>query len=131
MKLSTANLTTLGGCLLLATLALVSAAQSQSHAWLMSSADASMDSRSVYATDVENQLRGRGIDARVQLAGDSRDVLQVEWASVHQSAIYSFVNSNVADNAKTMGFSSIEIIDGLQRWDDDLTRESMVWTTTQ
>jgi hypothetical protein len=97
----------------------------------MSSADASMDSRSVYATDVENQLRGRGIDARVQLAGDSRDVLQVEWASVRQSAIYSFVNSNVADNAKTMGFSSIEITDGLQRWDYDLTRESMVWTTTQ
>jgi len=37
----------------------------------------------------------------------------------------------VADNAKAMGFSSIEIIDGLQRWDYDLTRESMVWTTTQ
>lgn len=131
MKLSTANLATLGGCCLLATLALVSVAQSQSHSWLMSSALASMDSRSAYATDMENQLRGRGVDARVQLAGDARDVLQVEWTSVRQSDIYSFVYSNVADHAKKMGFSSIEITDGLQRWDYDLARESMVWTTTQ
>jgi len=97
----------------------------------MSSALASMDSRSAYATDMENQLRGRGVDARVQLAGDARDVLQVEWTSVRQSDIYSFVYSNVADHAKKMGFSSIEITDGLQRWDYDLARESMVWTTTQ
>lgn len=131
MKLSTPNLATLGGCFLLATLALVSVAQSQSRSWLMSSAVASMDSRSAYATDIENQLRGRGIDARVQLAGDSRDVLQVEWTNVRQSDIYSFVNSNIADNAKEMGFLSIEIIDGLQRWDYDLARESMVWTPAQ
>jgi hypothetical protein len=131
MKLSTPNLATLGGCLLLATLALVSVAQSQSHAWLMSSAMASMDSRSAYATDIENQLRGRGVDAHVQLAGDARDVLQVEWTSVRHSDVYSLVNSNVADNAKQMGFSSIEIIDGLQRWDYDLARESMIWTTAQ
>jgi hypothetical protein len=131
MKLSIPNLTTLGGCLLLATLALVSVAQSQSHAWLMSSAVDSMDTRSAYATDIETQLRGQGVDARVQLSGDARDVLQVEWTSVRQSAIYSFVNSNIAENAKKMGFSSIEIIDGLQRWDYNLSRESMVWSTTE
>jgi hypothetical protein len=131
MKLSKNNLATLGGCLLLATLALVSVAQSQSHAWLMSSAVASMDSRSAYATDIENQLRQRGVDARVQLAGDARDVLQVEWTSARHSDIYSFVNSSVAENARQMGFGSIEILDGLQRWDYDLTRESMVWSTVQ
>jgi hypothetical protein len=131
MKLSKNNLATLGGCLLLATLALVSVAQSQSHAWLMSSAMASMDSRSAYATDIENQLRQRGVDARVQLAGDARDVLQVEWTSARHTDIYSFVNSSVTDNARQMGFGSIEILDGLQRWDYDLTRESMVWSTVQ
>jgi hypothetical protein len=131
MKLSIPNLTTLGGCLLLATLALVSVAQSQSHAWLMSSAVDSMDTRSAYATDIETQLRKQGVDARVQLGGDARDVLQVEWTSVRQSAIYSFVNSTVAENAKKMGFSSIEVIDGLQRWDYSLSRESMVWSTTE
>ena len=131
MKLSISNLATLGGCLLLATLALVSAAQSQGHAWLMSSAVASMDSRSAYATDIESQLRRRGVDAHVQLAGDARDVLQVEWTSVGHSDIYSFVNSNVSDNAKQMGFTSIEFIDGQRRWDYDLARESMVWTAAQ
>ena len=131
MKLSKNNLATLGGCLLLATLALVSVAQSQSHAWLMSSAVASMDSRSAYATDIENQLRRRGADARVQLAGDARDVLQVEWTSARHSDIYSFVNSSVADNARQMGFGSIEILDGLQCWNYDLTRESMVWSAVQ
>jgi hypothetical protein len=30
-----------------------------------------------------------------------------------------------------MGFGSIEILDGLQRWDYDLARESMVWSTVQ
>jgi len=97
----------------------------------MSSAVASMDSRSAYATDIESQLRQRGVDARVQLAGDARDVLQVEWTSARHSDIYSFVNSSVADKARQMGFGSIEILDGLQRWDYDLTRESMVWSTVQ
>ena len=64
-------------------------------------------------------------------AGDARDVLQVEWTSVGHSDIYSFVNSNVSDNAKQMGFTSIEFIDGQRRWDYDLARESMVWTAAQ
>jgi hypothetical protein len=124
----TSNFATLGGALILASLAFVSVAQSQNHGMRHGSAVASMDTRSAFATGMENQLRQRGIDARVQLAGDARDVLHVEWTNVHRSDIFSFVNSTVVESAKQMGFATVVFTDGQQRWDYNVARESMVWS---
>jgi hypothetical protein len=127
MKMTKSNLTTLGICLVMASLAIVSVAQSQNYSTLISAA-ASMDSRSAFATNMENQLRQRGIDARVQLDGDARDVLLVEWTTVRRGDIFYFVSSSVADNAKQIGFKTVVFTDGQQRWDYDVARESMVWS---
>jgi hypothetical protein len=131
MKMTKSNFAALGGGLILACLALVSVAQSQNRGARHASVVASMDSRSAFATGVENQLRQRGIDARVQLAGDARDVLHVEWTSVRRSDLFSFVNSTVVENAKQMGFSTVVFTDGQQRWDYNVARESMVWSRAQ
>ena len=131
MKMMKSNLATLGGCLILASLAFVSMAQSQNRGARHSSAVASMDARSAFATGMENQLRQRGIDARVQLAGDARDVLHVEWTSVRRSDIFFFVNSTVVETAKQMGFATVVFTDGQHRWDYNVARESMVWSPAQ
>lgn len=131
MKMMKSNLATLGGGLILASLAVVSVAQSQNHGVRHGSAVASMDSRSAFATGLENQMRQRGVDARVQLAGDARDVLHVEWTSVRRGDIFSFINSTVADSAKQMGFATVVFTDGRQRWDYDVARESVVWSPAQ
>lgn len=91
---------------------------------------ASMDARSSFATSLEGQLRQRGIDARVQLEGDQRDVLRVQWQSVSRQNIYSFVNSAAAANAASRGFRTVSFTNGEQRWDYDLARESMVWSSS-
>jgi hypothetical protein len=124
----TSNFATLGGTLILASLAFVSVAQSQNRGMRHGSAVASTDTRSAFATGMENQLRQRGIDARVQLAGDTRDVLHVEWTNVHRSDIFSFVNSTVVESARQMGFATVVFTDGHQQWDYDVARESMVWS---
>jgi hypothetical protein len=131
MKMTKSNFATLGGGLILASLAFVSVAQSQNYGARHGSVVASMDSRSAFATGMENQLRQRGIDARVQLAGDARDVLHVEWTSVRRNDIFSFVNSTVVDNAKQIGFATVVFTDGRQRWDYNVARESMVWSPAQ
>jgi hypothetical protein len=127
MKMTKSNLATLGGCLVLASLAFVSVAQSQNYSSLINAA-VSMDSRSAFAIGIENQLRQRGVDARVQLDGDARDVLHVEWTTVRRGDIFYFVNSSVSDNAKQMGFKTVVFTDGQQRWDYDVAGESMVWS---
>jgi hypothetical protein len=127
MKMTKSNLATLGGCLVLASLAFVSVAQSQNYSSLINAA-VSIDSRSAFATGMENQLRQRGVDARVQLDGDARDVLHVEWTTVRRGDIFYFVNSSVAENAQQLGFTTVVFTDGQQRWDYDVARESMVWS---
>jgi type II secretory pathway pseudopilin PulG len=86
-----------------------------------------MDARSAFATITETQLRQRGLDARVQLAGDARDVLRIDWQNAGRRDIYSFVNSAAMAGASARGFKSIVFTSGQQRWDYDLARESMVW----
>ena len=119
----------MGSCLALLALGLTPVARSQSNA---SSQDqrptvlATMETRSSFATHLENQLRQRGSDARVQLDGDRRDVLHVEWQGVHRSDIYNFVSSSAAQDARKMGFTSFTFSNGSQRWDYDLSRESMI-----
>lgn len=90
-----------------------------------------MQTRSAFATSLETQLRQQGADARIQLDGDHREVLHIEWQNVHRSDIYSMVNSNLAQKALHMGFTSFVFSSGNQRWDYDLTRESMVRSSVQ
>jgi hypothetical protein len=131
MKLVKSNLGTFAGCgLALAILcSLVSLGQpvalAQSHALKHT-----MEARSAFATGMEGQLRQRGIDARVQLEGDQRDVLHVEWQTVSRRDIYAFVNSTAVREAADRGFRTIAFTNGEQRWDYDLARNSMVWNTS-
>jgi hypothetical protein len=135
MKMIKSNLGTLmGGCLVLATLSFAPVAQSQRNATPLVShggAIASMETRSDFATRVENGLRQGGVDARVQLEGDRRDVLRVDWQGIRRRDIHNFVASATIEDAKRMGFSGIVFANGKQRWDYDLTRESMVWSPAQ
>jgi hypothetical protein len=131
MKMNKPNLEALmGGCLVLATLFLAPVARSQ-NAPLRGSVVASMETRSDFATSLESQLRQRGVDARVQLEGDRRDVLRVDWQGIHRSDIRSLVFSVTMQDAQLMGFSAIVFTSGKQRWDYDLARESMVWRPAQ
>ncbi len=126
--------TLMGSCLALSTLAFTPIAQSQKTASPQvqrPGAVASMETRSDFATSLENQLRQRGADARVQLDGDRRDVLRVDWHGVRRSDIYAFVNSLSAQEAKHLGFSTTVFTNGNLRWDYDLARESMVWSPAQ
>jgi hypothetical protein len=123
--------TLLGSGAMLALITLGSAAQSRNTATTSTQprvVAASMETRSDFATSLETQLRSSGADARVQLDGDSRDVLHIEWPSIHRSDVRSFVMSTSARQARKMGFGSVVFTNGKQRWDYDLTRESMVWS---
>ena len=133
MTMTKSHLRTLmGSCLALLALAFAPIARSQSNALSQgSTALASMETRSSFATQIENQLRQRGADTRLQLDGDRRDVLHVEWQGVHRSDIYNFVTSSVAQDARQMGFTSFTFTNGSQRWDYDLSRESMVVSPAQ
>jgi hypothetical protein len=105
-------------------------AHSQARAEL--SAKPTMESRSAFATRIENQLRQSGIDARVQLDGDQRDVLRIEWWAVGRRNIRAFVDSAMVRNeARPMGFRMIVFVGGTQHWDYDLARESMIWSSSQ
>jgi hypothetical protein len=134
MKMIKSNLGTMvGGCLALA-LFVAPVAQSQSNATpqaLHGSAVSSMETRSHFATSVENQLRQRGFDAHVKLEGDRRDVLRVDWQGIRRSDIHSFVTSVTVQYARQMGFSAIVFTNGTRQWDYDLARESMVWSPAQ
>jgi hypothetical protein len=123
--------TLLGSSAMLALVTLGSAAQSRNTATTSTQprvVAVSLETRSDYATSLESQLRSGGVDARVQLDGDSRDVLRIEWPSIHRSDVRSFVMSARAQHARQMGFGSVVFTNGKQRWDYDLARESMVWS---
>lgn len=131
MKLIKSNLATLAGCgLALAILGTVvwlsqPTALAQSHA-----VKPTMEARSAFATSIEGQLRQRGIDARVQLEGDRRDVLLIDWQTVRHSDIFAFVSSAAVRDAAGRGFRIVSFTSGGQRWNYDLTKESMVWSTS-
>jgi len=90
-----------------------------------------MQTRSDFASRIESQLRQNGVDARVQLDGDSRDLLRVEWQQLGRRDVYSFVNSISAQQARQIGFSVIVFSNGKQQWNYDLARESMIWSPAQ
>ena len=90
-----------------------------------------MQTRSDFASRIENQLRQHGMDARVQLDGDSRDLLRIESQQLGRSDVYSFVNSISAHQARQIGFSAIMFSNDKQQWDYDLARESMILSPTQ
>ena len=92
---------------------------------------ASMETRSSFATHIENQLRQNGADARVQLDGDQRDILHVQWQGVHRAEIYNFVTSSAAQDARQIGFTSFSLTDGSRTWEYNLSRESMVVSSVQ
>jgi hypothetical protein len=134
MKMMTSNLgTLLGGCIALTALSFAAIAQSQSTEprTVHRNAIASMQTRSDFASRIENQLRQHGMDARVQLDGDSRDLLRIESQQLARSDVYSFVNSISAHQAHQIGFSAITFSNDKQQWDYDLARESMILSPTQ
>jgi hypothetical protein len=92
----------------------------------------SMEARSAFATSIETQMRQGGIDAQVQLEGDQRDQLRVQWNGVNSRNIYAFVTSNsVRNTVGVIGFKTIVFTHGTQRWEYDVARESMVWSSSQ
>ena len=123
----------MGGCLALAALAFAPIARSQSNlpTQTQGSAMSSMETRSAFATSVENQLRQSGADVRVQLDGDRRDVLRVEWQGARRGDIFRFVTSDAANHASRMGFSSFVFTNGTQRWEYNVSRESMITSPAQ
>ncbi|PYX23320.1 MAG: hypothetical protein DMG82_11725 [Acidobacteria bacterium] len=134
MKMTTSNFgTLLGGCIALTALSFAAIAQSQSTEprTVHRSAIASMQTRSDFASRIENQLRQHGMEARVQLDGDSRDLLRIESQQLGRSDVYSFVNSMSAHQARQIGFSAIIFSNDKQHWDYDLARESMILSPTQ
>ena len=90
-----------------------------------------MQTRSDFASRIENQLRQNGVDARVQLDGDSRDLLRVESQQLGRRDVYSFVNSISAQQARQIGFNVIVFSNSKQQWNYDLARESMIWSPAQ
>jgi hypothetical protein len=114
----------LAGSLALVVLSLTPALHSQTAR--RSRPSASPDVRSAFATTMERQMRAQGTDVRVQLAGDSRDTLQVEWPAVRRSDIYGFVTSPAVQQALRMGFSTVVVTNGSRRWEYNLTQESMI-----
>ena len=90
----------------------------------------SMEDRSTFATRLETQLRSAGNDVRLQLVGDQRDQLLVEAPTMSGRSVYAFVNSDaVHSQASGLGFRTVILTNGAQRWDYDLNRESLVWNT--
>jgi hypothetical protein len=89
-----------------------------------------METRSAFATGVEDQLRRAGFDVRVQLDGDKRDVLQIEWLGISRHDLHRFVTSSpLRGEALADGFRSVVFSSGAQRWDYNLATESMVWSS--
>jgi hypothetical protein len=133
MKMTTSNVATLlGGCFALAALSFAPISHSQSSTPSPHrSAVASMQTRSDFATRIENQFRQRGMDARVQLEGDSRDLLRIESKQLGRSDVYAFVDSMSAQQAKQIGISAIIFSNNKQQWDYNLARESMIWSPAQ
>jgi hypothetical protein len=131
MKLIKSNLGTLAGCGLALAILCTLVSLGQPTALAQSQAvKTTMEARSAFATSIEGQLRQRGIDARVHLEGDRRDVLLIEWQTVRRSGIYAFVGSAAVRDAAARGFRTIAFTNGEQRWDYDLARESMVWSSS-
>jgi hypothetical protein len=131
MKIIKANFGTLAVCLLAvaAVVFAVSLGPSKAMAQAPAAAVPTMETRSAFATEFENHLRQRGIVAYVQLDGDERDVLRVEWQTISRHDIYGFVNSALMRNtAPAMGFKTVVFTNGEQRWEYDLARESMVFS---
>ncbi|HWX92003.1 MAG TPA: hypothetical protein VNY29_05165 [Terriglobales bacterium] len=131
MKTIKANFETLAACLLAvaAVFFAVSFGPSTALAQAPATAVPTMETRSAFATAFENQLRQRGIVAYVQLDGDERDVLRVEWQTISRHDIYGLVNSGLMRNAApAMGFRTMVFTNGEQRWEYDLARESMVFS---
>jgi hypothetical protein len=132
MKSFQSHLRTLVGRCLAPAILFVVASQGQSplahtQAAMASEVKPTTEARSVYATAIENQWRQAGVDARVQLDGDQRDVLRIEWQGIGRRDIYAFVNSATIGKAQRIGFRSVVLLSGEQRWDYDLARQSMVW----
>ena len=114
------------GCAMLALLFFGQTVASAQHA--RPSLEPSMEARSAFASSLENQLHQRGIDAKVQLDGDRRDTLNIDWPGVSRSTLYGFVNApTVRETMQPIGFRMIQITSGHQQWDYDVLRESMVW----
>jgi hypothetical protein len=121
--------TVMASSLVLAAFSLTPALQSQTAAIVpQNPVVASIDVRSDFATTLERQMRAKGVDAKVQLAGESLEILQVEWTAVHRSNIYSFVTSPAAGQALRMGFETVVFSNGSQRWEYNLRQESMIST---
>jgi len=92
----------------------------------------SMEARSAFATGIENQLRQAGKDARVQLDGDQRDVLRIDWQRLNRRDLNAFFNSEIVQSqAEQVGLRTVVVSSGTQRWDYDLTRQSLVWSPFQ
>jgi hypothetical protein len=92
----------------------------------------SMEARSAFATAIENQLRQAGKDTRVQLDGDQRDVLRIDWQKVSRRDLHAFFNSATAnDQAELLGLRTIVVSSGAQRWDYNVARQSLVWSPSQ
>ena len=130
LRTSASRYLALAVLLVLASLGQSSLAHSQASTAQL--AKPTMEARSAFATSIEHQLRQAGRDARVQLEGDQRDVLHIEWRGAGRRDVFGFINSAVVRNgAQPIGFRSIVFTSGAQRWDYDLARESMVWSPSQ
>ncbi len=130
LRISASRYLALAILLLLTSLGQPSLARSQASTATL--AKPTMEARSAFATGIEHQLRQAGIDARVQLDGDQRDVLRIEWQGAGRREIYAFVNSSaVCSGAQLIGFRSMVFSSAAQRWDYDLARESLVWSPAQ
>jgi len=91
-----------------------------------------MEARSAFATGIENRLRRAGKDARVQLDGDQRDTLRIDWPKVSRRDLNAFFNSAIIDRqAELVGLRTIVVTNGAQRWDYDIARQSLIWSPSQ
>jgi hypothetical protein len=135
MKLIKSNPATLAGSLLAVATLLTLASLNQPVAIAQSRAalvKPTMEVRSALATGIEDQLRQGGVDARVQLDGDQRDVLRIDWQGVKRQQIFAFVTSStMRDTIQPAGFKAIVFASDQQQWEYNLARESMVWTPVQ
>jgi hypothetical protein len=91
-----------------------------------------MEACSAFATGIENQLRQAGMDARVQLDGDQRDVVRIDWQKASRRDLNAFFTSATTNHqAERAGLRTIVVTSGAQRWDYDVARQSLVWSPAQ
>jgi hypothetical protein len=134
MKTTQSNLRTFaGGSLALATALIIASlgpsSLAQSQVARAGVPTPTMETRSAFATGVEDQLRRAGFDARVQLDGDQRDVLRIEWQGISRHDLYRFVTSSpLRGETQADGFRSVVFSSGAEQWDYNLANESMVWS---